>query len=312
MIKFNQELQNYKSKNFGIITIDKTGTNRKNDAYSIDKYDDNHFFVGVYITNPFFLIKKENLVNSALLLRRNEFYVDYINKYLSVASLGQERKNNVFAFKFLINLNGDIMDFSINKEEIEIDYELDEEDVEYLFESDNDDLKDEEISLVYMLEAMHTISDLIYMNRKKKNNAEDRDLNKSFATSFYIQFLDLVNIYVPKLFEKERIPLLYHNTEKLDTNMDTINAYYSPEFRENEVYGEPIGKFTSPLWDTVSVINLAILDDLVFDKYGLKEYKALEWKDKIENIKIVKMNKSFYRQTLNKYYRKRKYESRRF
>lgn len=304
MIKFNPELQNYKSKNFGIITIDKTGTKRKNDAYSIDQYDDEHFFVGVYITNPFCLIKKESLVNSALLLRKNEFSADYINKYLNIASLEQERKHNVFAFKFLIDLNGNVSDFSINKENIEIDYELDEDDIEYLFKTDDEDLKDEEISLIYMLEVMHTMSDLIYMNKKKIDHADDRDLDKTFANSFFVQFLDLVNIYVPKLFEKEKFPLLYHNTERLNTKIDTIHAYYSSKFEENEVYKEPIGKFTSPIWDTAAVINLAILDDLVFDQYGLREYKAMEWKDKIADVKITKMNKKFYRQTWDKYYRK--------
>ena len=103
MIAFNEELKNYKSENFGIIAIDKKGTRIRNDAYSIDKYDDKHFFVGVYITNPFFLVKKENLINSALNVKRYEFDVDYINKYLSISSLEQEKKNNVFAFKFLID-----------------------------------------------------------------------------------------------------------------------------------------------------------------------------------------------------------------
>lgn len=304
MIEFNQELQNYRPKNFGIITIDKTGTKRKDDAYSIDQYDQDHFFVGVYIINPFSVVNKEKLVNSALYLKKYQFDVHFINKYLLPISLDLYRKHDVFAFKFLIDLDGNISDFSINKEKIEIDYELDDDDIEYLFATDAEDLKDEELSLVNMLEVMHTISDLIYMNKKKKENADNRDLDKSFAVSFFIQFLDLVNIYMAKLFNEENFPLLYQNTERLDTNIDTINMYYAPEFKENTIYQEPIGKFTSPLWNTVSVINLTILDDLIFDKNGFIEDKALEWKEKIANLKMIKTNKTFYKHVWQKYIRK--------
>lgn len=74
MIRFNENLLNYKSKNFATISIDNIGTIIRDDAYSVDMYDDDHFFLGVYIANPF--VEGDNYRLMNYIFKRNE-YINY-------------------------------------------------------------------------------------------------------------------------------------------------------------------------------------------------------------------------------------------
>lgn len=296
MIKFDEQLLNYKSKNFPVISIDNVGTKIRDDAYSIDMYDDSHFFLGVYIANPF--VEGDNYKLMNYVFKRNEDVIDdgFRIKILKPYSLNDIEEKNAIAFKFVLDTEGNVCNFAINPEKIKIDYQLSTYQVEELYKYDYDDLGSKDCEVLTELNVMHSLNDLIYSKLFKNANIESRDIEKEFGLSFIIQFLNLTNIYTAKFLKENNIPFLYYNLvykESLGTNLNLIDGYYSDKFDGNIRFDEEIGAFTSPLRNVADLINISILDDFFVRSKEITEDNINYWKNSLKSVRISKVSHNY-------------------
>lgn len=296
MIKFDEQLLNYKSKNFPVISIDNVGTKIRDDAYSIDMYDDSHFFLGVYIANPF--VEGDNYKLMNYVFKRNEDVIDdgFRIKILKPYSLNDIEEKNAIAFKFVLDTEGNVCTFAINPEKIKIDYQLNTYQVEELYKYDYDDLGSKDCEVLTELNVMHSLNDLIYSKLFKNANIESRDIEKEFGLSFIIQFLNLTNIYTAKFLKENNIPFLYYNLvykESLGINLNLIDGYYSDKFDGNIRFDEEIGAFTSPLRNVADLINISILDDFFVRSKEITEDNINYWKNSLKSVRISKVSHNY-------------------
>lgn len=296
MIKFNENLLNYKSKSFATLSIDNIGTRIRDDAYSIDMYDDNHFFLGVYIANPF--VEGDNYKLMNYIFKRNVDMIDdgFKIKMLNPHSLNDIEEKNVIAFKFVLDTEGNVCDFAINPEKIKIDYKLNTNEIEELYKQNEDDLGYRDYEVLTQLNVMHILNDLIYSKLFKNGNAESRDLENEFGLSFISQFLNLTNIYTAKFLKENNIPFLYYNLvckDSLGTNLNLIDGYYSDKFDGNIRFDEEIGAFTSPLRNGADLINISILDDFFVRNKKITEENIEYWKNHLKNVRISKVSHNY-------------------
>lgn len=296
MIKFDKELLNYKSKNFPIISIDNVGTKIRDDAYSMDMYDDSHFFLGVYIANPF--VEGDNYKLMNYVFKRND---DAINdgfriKFLKPHSLNDIEERNVIAFKFVLDTEGNVCNFAINPEKIKIDYQLNTYQVEELYKRSYDDLGYRNCEVLTELNVMHSLNDIIYSKLFKNADVENRDLEKEFGLSFITQFLNLTNIYTAKFLKEQNIPFLYYNLvykDSLGTNLNLLDGYYSDSFDDNVRFDYEIGAFTSPLRNGADLINISILDDFFVRNKEITEENIEYWKNSLKKVRISKVSHNY-------------------
>ena len=289
MIKFNTELQEYKSKDFGVISIDVNGTKKHDDAYSIDRYDDDHIFVAVYISNPLYYDITNQMVNSILKNGTSEFSSFRAQPYLDDNVLSDEEARPVYAFKMLIDLDGNVTDFAINKEEVEVDYFLDENDILELENIDKEDANDKILVLSLMLRIMKNMNSLIRSKYKEQGLGTVSD-EISF-TDFYTylsMFKQVAERETTKLLEKENMPVLYYNSYEVTGGVRYVVNYFETHFSSNLIYNYPVATFTSPLRKTADFINLAVLDDAISCDDKDKDEIREKWKKKLDGKRIYK------------------------
>ena len=267
LLKYDPDSQRFDLTNEKIMSIDSNGTKLIYDALSIEKYSNGSFILGIHIADVCdFINDKFQLLN----LEKIPFY------NIKAASLDKGYERNAVTLFVEITKDGIFNDYRIIKSKIKNNEKLYHQDVKMVLNNKNDNKITKfilELSELYM----------IVENTKLDSNPPAYRIGELIVEKFMILF----GCIVCKYFNENNLPYIYLNSvDGKKPIYSTINNYYNTGF-ENQglnVYG----RATSPIIDSVSRMNQALLYEYVFDyKDELKKLKL----DKKLDCFIEKINK---------------------
>ena len=250
-----------------ILSIDNDITRKIDDAFSIEKID-NNYLLGIHIAD----------VYSLGYFEEDGWDVNQKGNFKKAdASLSKNKKRHAMSMYVLIDSNGIVRKFKILNTVLKTDANLVYEDIPHLIRNENinPELKNTVINLLSVYNLLE--------NSKFPNNPSI----SNFAYLITSKLMILCCTLYSEEFKNKEIPAIY-------LCGDSKNNFYS--LNSNEYYTgfdkySTYARVTSPIYDRASLINQYIINRYMIQKRYLKEEEKDEMCLKLKPI-VEKLNKN--------------------
>lgn len=252
-LKFDSKTGRYLLKDDYIISIDSDGTNKIDDALSIEKTAYGSYILGIHISDVYSL----GIFANEMLKDKNS--IDCVNKVK--ASLDEYRKRNTISLFIEISKSGIPKDYRLLKTRLEVDKNLLNEDVAKI-------LCDKQVK-PELSETIRNLADLY--NIVENNKFPKYPSVKNMGDLIIKKYMLLYGCIISTLFSKNNVPAIYLNGEDKMFSVEEKN--YDAGFSEYNTYS----KATAPIYDKVSLINQYILHHCIFESASSLEKIKLQY-----------------------------------
>ena len=250
-----------------ILSIDNDITRKIDDAFSIEKIN-NNYLLGIHIADVYSLgyFEEESWdVNQK----------GYIKK--ADASLSRNKKRNAMSMYVLVDSNGIIRKFKIINTVLKADANLVYEDIPHLIRNENinPELKN---TVINLLSVYNLLENSRFPNNPSINN---------FAYLITSKLMMLCCTLYSEEFKNKEIPAIYLCGDSKSSFYSMDSSDYYTGFDKYNTYA----RVTSPIYDKASLINQYVINRYMLQKRFLNEEDKEEMCLKLEPI-IDKLNKN--------------------
>lgn len=195
-----------------IFTVDDETTFNRDDALSIGRKENGIYNIKIYIADPNFMLKKDSKEMLAARKQCETIYLEdrciemfspsIIKKYLS---LDKNKKRPVKIYDYLIDSDGELIDFNIRKEQIKVDKNYSYNRFNKLLKK-CDSLKEEQ-----MIDNLLIIKKVL--NKEISSENIERQFNKTFtkAELLIATYMIYNNYKVAQYFSDKCLPFIYRH-----------------------------------------------------------------------------------------------------